>query len=137
FWRNSRDEEARVEPTRIDRRRHPVRERDQRIDRQAEPFAFENLWQRSRAVVQLGAILFELRVLARIGERDELVSTVTREEDACLFEQLTRGRDVKGEVAAGHLRIGFVDAAAWKHVRATHERGALMAADEEDFRTRP
>src|SRR5688500_17401969 len=52
-------EEIRVEPARLDDRRHPVREERERVERQVESLATQHVAQREAAVQQRPAVAAE------------------------------------------------------------------------------
>ena len=103
-------------------------------------------------VVDAGAILLEPLVIRGAGQRHEVAVRMPGEQDAGFLEQLARGGDViRDRLAGGRpsscraacatpshhvvvgVAVGGIDAAAGKHVRAAHERGAFVAADHEHF----
>ena len=95
--RHPRDEKSGVEAAHVNRRRQPVGERHERIERDAQPFRLDHLAQRSRARVNIAAMAPEPDVKPGIVEPDELPLSVAREQNAGLFEQLAHCRDVIGD----------------------------------------
>src|SRR5262245_7915691 len=154
-WRDACDEEPCVESPRVRRRRHPVREMNERIQRETQPLAQQDITQCERSVMHVASILLEPRAIVGAGERDELAARVARQQHTSLFEELARGSDVichrfglghagkltarvRGAVTPGiiHERgiaIRGVHSPPRKHMRATHERSPLVPPDHEDF----
>ena len=131
-----------------------MREQHQRVEREAQPFAFDDGAQRRLVTMDRRSILLEALVVRGAGERNEGAARGAGEEHAGFLEQLARGGDVVGHgVCRGQVRqllrgvgdavapglvavvIHLVDAAAGEDVRAAHERRVGMAAHHEHFRT--
>ena len=97
----AREEETRVEAARFDFRRDPVREVGELVQRKEKAFTADDVGKRRRSGEEVATIFGETR--GRCGER-------TRQQHACLFEELAKrgdvvcDRDPGGDV--GHPRDG-------------------------------
>ena len=133
--------------TKMDR---PVREEDERVERETHALAIDDRPQRRATGVDLFAIVLEPRVIVGARQRHEPAGAVARQQDAGFLEQLARGGHVirdrfvrrqRVELPGGvrdavaprviALLIDRVDASTGKHVRAAHEHGPLVTADHE------
>ena len=140
--------------TRIDRRRHPVREQHERVERKAQAFPIEHRSKGCGRLVHVMAIPAKALVNVGAGERHESTIRRAREQHARLLEELPRRGDVirtrlrrrkRSELAIGVIEavaprcvggvISGIDATARKHVCAAHERVTFAAADQKDFRS--
>ena len=83
--RDARHEESGVELTGVDRRRHPVGEQDQRVERQPQAFRLDEIAQRRRPTVHRGARLREPIVNGGAGKRNECAAAVAGQHHAGLL----------------------------------------------------
>ena len=143
-------EEAGIEPARRPRRRHPVIQIGDAVQRQRQPVGAAQIPQ-----IRLTTAHRPAAVHHRMAAVQPLAGAVAGQQHAGLLEALTHGGDQITQPAAlrqaqqgaggivivaikvttaGQVAIAVVDGAAGEHIKAGHEHGLKGALEHQDFK---